>query len=173
MAKKGVSRKIRFVKAGHPEIEAYFTPESIAKYDPARAGWIREDSPDMPPPQDVVNFMDAKPREVLVKAKKVQTIEDFVGIMVAEAGDLGFTLGDLLDALAKLGAIPETEDEPDPEQEDPTNPPPRDFQAISTRDIAGMLSDITTDELLNIVKNDSRKTAVKLASDEIAKREAK
>jgi len=48
----------RYVKADNPDLVKYFTDESIRRYDPVRAGWVKDEATDYPAPQDVVNFMN-------------------------------------------------------------------------------------------------------------------
>jgi hypothetical protein len=56
--------------------------------------------------------------------------------------------------------IPETKEEP----------LVKDFSATPVRQLGEIISDLSDDDLLNIVKSDERKTAVRLASDELKRR---
>lgn len=61
-------------------------------------------------------------------------------------------------------------DAPPPETEPEESPEPNDYSEVSVRKLADMIKDLSEDDLLNIVKTDERKTAVKLAEEEIRAR---
>ena len=46
----------------------------------------------------------------------------------------------------------------------------QDYSDVSVRELSGMIGDLSEDDLLNIVKNDIRVTARKIAEEEIGKR---
>lgn len=55
-----------YIKADNPDVYKYFTAESIKRYNPERAGWIKAEIETVAP-NEVIDFMKKKPETVEVK----------------------------------------------------------------------------------------------------------